>query len=174
MSYSFRNLVFEGGGVKGIAYVGALQVLEEKGILPDIKRIGGTSVGAINAALLALGYSNSQQRDILWNLDFKKFLDASWLIPNLFRVLTRYGWHKGDAFREWISELIKAKMGASNATFQDLKEAGRPDLYIYGTNLSTHFSEVFSVEHTPTLPIAHAVRISMSLPLFFQSIRNAR
>ena len=30
MAYHFHNLVFEGGGVKGIAYVGALEVLETK------------------------------------------------------------------------------------------------------------------------------------------------
>jgi NTE family protein len=52
MPYNFKNLVFEGGGVKGIAYVGALDVLESKGILNDIERIGGTSAGAINAILV--------------------------------------------------------------------------------------------------------------------------
>ena len=55
MKRQFRNLVFEGGGVKGIAYVGAWEVLQKKGILKDIKRVGGTSAGAINALLLALG-----------------------------------------------------------------------------------------------------------------------
>jgi len=40
MGYHFSNLVFEVGGVKGIAYVGALQVLEEKGILANIVRAG--------------------------------------------------------------------------------------------------------------------------------------
>ena len=59
MPYHFRNLVFEGGGVKGIAYIGAMQVLEEKGILTSVQRVGGTSAGAINATLLALGYSNA-------------------------------------------------------------------------------------------------------------------
>jgi NTE family protein len=48
MAYHFCNLVLEGGGVKGIAYVGALQVLEEKGILSKIQRVGGTS--AMNSA----------------------------------------------------------------------------------------------------------------------------
>lgn len=174
MPYHFRNLVFEGGGVKGIAYMGAMQVLERKGILANIKRVGGTSVGAINAVLVALGYTNAEQRDILWKLDFNNFLDGSWLIPNIYRVLNSYGWYKGDAFREWISDLIKNKMGSTSATFQDMREASKPDLYIYGTNLSTHFSEVFSAEHTPTMRIADAVRISMSLPLFFKSIRNSR
>ncbi len=78
MSYQFKNLVFEGGGVKGIAYVGAMQVLEEKGILPDIQRVGGTSAGAINATLVALGFTNTEQRSILKKLDFNDFMDGSW------------------------------------------------------------------------------------------------
>lgn len=174
MAYQFRNLVFEGGGVKGIAYIGAMQVLEEKGILTNIQRVGGTSVGAINAVLIALGFNNAEQRDVLWKLNFNNFLDASWFIPNVYRVISRYGWYKGDFFREWIGEHIKKKMGTSNATFRDLKDAKKPDLYVYGTNLSTHFSEVFSVEHTPDIRLAEAVRISMSLPLFFTAIRNTR
>lgn len=55
--YPFRNLVFEGGGVKGIAYCGALGVLDERGILSWIRRVGGASAGAINATILALGYT---------------------------------------------------------------------------------------------------------------------
>ena len=174
MTYHFRNLVFEGGGVKGIAYIGAMQVLGEKGIFSRIQRVGGTSVGAINALLFALGFDNNEQRKILWELDFKNFLDASWLIPNMIRVLNRFGWYKGDYFREWVSKLIKEKTGTPNATFRDLRETKKPDLYVYGTNLSTHFSEVFSVEHSPDMLLADAVRISMSLPLFFTAIRNTR
>ena len=67
MAYHFRNLVFEGGGVKGIAYLGALDVLGSKGILEAIERIGGTSAGAINAVLLGLGfiYPEGNQRHSL-------------------------------------------------------------------------------------------------------------
>jgi NTE family protein len=43
-----------------------------------------------------------------------------------------------------------------------------------GTNLSTRFAEVFSYEHTPRMQIAEAVRISMSIPLFFAARRSLR
>jgi NTE family protein len=43
-----------------------------------------------------------------------------------------------------------------------------------GTNLSTRFGEVFSAEHTPRMCIADAVRISMSIPLFFAAKRSLR
>ncbi|KPJ94473.1 MAG: patatin [Gammaproteobacteria bacterium SG8_11] len=175
MAYQFRNLVFEGGGVKGIAYVGAMQVLDDLGILPNIKRVGGTSAGAINATLFALGFSNAEQRTILKKLDFNNFMDDSWgVVRDTDRLLEKYGWYKGDFFHEWISKLIKKKLGNPNATFKYLKEAGNPDLFVYGTNLSTQFGEVFSIEHTPNMRIADAVRISMSIPLFFASIRNPR
>jgi NTE family protein len=175
MAYHFRNLVFEGGGVKGIAYVGAMQVLEEEGILQDIKRVGGTSAGAINATLFALGFTNIQVRNILKKLDFNNFMDDSWgAVRDTNRLVNRFGWYKGDFFHEWISGHIKKKLGGPYATFEDLKEDGKPDLYVYGTNLSTRFGEVFSHEHTPKMRIADAVRISMSIPLFFSAVRNAR
>jgi len=64
MTYKFKNLIFEGGGVKGIAYVGAIKVLEEKGIMSSIVRVGGTSAGAINAVLVGLGYTSAQTLNI--------------------------------------------------------------------------------------------------------------
>src|SRR5579864_920356 len=54
--YPFQNLVFEGGGVRGVAYAGALDVLDRAGILSQIQAVAGTSAGAITAALVALGY----------------------------------------------------------------------------------------------------------------------
>jgi NTE family protein len=179
MTYHFKNLVFEGGGVKGIAYVGALDVLTQKKIIPNITRVGGTSAGAINAVLLGLGFSQNETKDILWALEFQKFMDDSWgFIGGTERFIKDYGWYKGDYFRHWIGELIRQKTGNSESTFADIevmKESkGFKSLYFMGTNLSTYFSEVFSAEHTPRICVADAVRISMSIPLFFAAKRNAR
>ncbi len=65
----FRNLVFEGGGVKGIAYAGAIQVLEKQNILEDIRRVAGASAGAITAALLSAGASSRDIEEIVGLLD---------------------------------------------------------------------------------------------------------
>lgn len=175
MAYQFRNLVFEGGGVKGIAYAGALESLGRRRVLSAIRRVGGTSAGAIHACLFALGYSNRETRELLAELDFQQFLDADWgVLRDTRRLLTRYGWYRGDAFHNWIGARVADKLGDPRATFGHLQAAGRPDLYVYGTNLSTGLGEVFSVEHTPAHIIADAVRISMSLPLYFTAVRNAR
>lgn len=71
MGYHFRNLVFEGGGIKGIAYAGALMELEKRGILDEIIRVGGTSAGAITATLVALGYKNKEIAHIVMNMNFE-------------------------------------------------------------------------------------------------------
>jgi predicted acylesterase/phospholipase RssA len=48
------DMVFEGGGAKGMVFVGALQALEAQG--HEVGRLIGTSAGAITATLLAAGY----------------------------------------------------------------------------------------------------------------------
>lgn len=174
-SYHFKNLVFEGGGVKGIAYAGAMQALEKQGVLPNIKRVGGTSAGAINAVLLATGYTPEETRDVLAAMNFRNFMDDSWgVIRDAKRLIKKYGWYKGDYFRTWIAKIIDDKINQSKATFGDFKKLGLLDLYLVGTNISTGFSEVFSAEHTPDMCVADAARISMSLPLFFTAIRNSK
>lgn len=76
----FRNLVFEGGGVKGIAYAGALSEIDigsHRGILKEIIRVAGTSAGAITATLVALGADGQYVRDVVGNTQFGKFMDDS-------------------------------------------------------------------------------------------------
>ena len=115
MKYPFKNLIFEGGGVKGIAYVGALQELETRQIMKNIKRVGGTSAGAINAVLLALGYDLKTTLKILTDLDFNKFMDDSWgFVRDTDRLISDFGWYKGDFFRDWIGDRIRDKTKNEN------------------------------------------------------------
>lgn len=175
MTYPFRNLVFEGGGVKGIAYVGAMKVLEKEGILKQVARVGGTSAGSINAALFAAGFSNQETLNIMNRMDFNDFKDDSrGVFRDLNRLKDEYGWYKGNYFRDWIGELLKKKTGSSAVTFKALKEHTGRELYVYASNLSTTFGEVYSPEHTPRMRVVDAVRRSMSIPLFFRAIRDDR
>ncbi|MCY8177299.1 patatin-like phospholipase family protein, partial [Bacillus inaquosorum] len=98
MEYPFRNLVFEGGGVKGIAYVGALEILEEHKILKSIRRVGGTSAGAIVALLVGLGYSSCEIEQKLKEVDLKSFMDSDkGIFRDYFRIVSDgHGWCKGN------------------------------------------------------------------------------
>ena len=62
---NITNLVFEGGGVKGIAYAGALEALEEANLLAQITAVAGTSAGAITSCLLALRYSAAEIKKLV-------------------------------------------------------------------------------------------------------------
>ena len=55
--------VFSGGGIKGFAFVGALQVLEDRGIY--FERVAGTSAGAIMACFIAAGYTADEIEELL-------------------------------------------------------------------------------------------------------------
>ncbi|WP_102795497.1 patatin-like phospholipase family protein [Bowmanella denitrificans] len=173
MTCQFRNLIFEGGGVKGIAYVGAMQVMAQRDYLHAIRRVGGTSAGAINALLFALGFDIPRQLQILQSTDFKAFMDDSFgLIRDIRRLAKDFGWHKGDYFSTWLMSLIEEKLGHGMATFADLQKQACPALYVTGTNLSNGYSEVFSVERHAQMPLVQAIRISMSIPLFFAAVRH--
>ncbi|MBI9013874.1 MAG: patatin-like phospholipase family protein [Clostridiales bacterium] len=173
MSYNFRNYVFEGGGVKGLAYVGALKVLQAKGIDQQIERVAGASAGAICALLVALNYTSQEIQDILWDLDFNNFMDDDWgIIRDTNRLLEDYGWYKGDFFEKWIEGLIKQKTGSINTTFAYMKEKDAfKEVAFIGTNLSTHYSEIFSARTTPNMELSKALRITMSIPLFFKAVK---
>jgi NTE family protein len=172
----YRNLVFEGGGVRGMAYVGALRVLEERRILADIQRVGGTSVGAITALLLALGYTPDEMETVLMTLNIGQFNDGRWLFVGGFaRTSRRYGWYRGERFERWLETLITRKTGNPNLTFAQLHKLrtdhpGTRDLYVTGTNLTAQQSVVFSHEYTPDMLLKTAVRISMSVPLYFGAV----
>ena len=70
------DLVFEGGGVKGIGLAGAFSLLEERGY--RAQNVAGTSAGAITAALIAAGYTAAELREIVFGLDFRQFEDRHW------------------------------------------------------------------------------------------------
>ena len=176
--YHFKNLVFEGGGVKGIAYVGALEKLNERGILQNIERVAGTSAGAMVAVLVGLGYTAKDISDILWNINFQNFMDSSWgIIRDIDRFINDFGWYKGDYFRDLIGGYIKDKTGSCDTTFGELeamREKGKPfkELHLIGADLSTGYSRVFNAENTPDVKIAEAARVSMSIPLFFAAVKG--
>ena len=163
-----RNLVFEGGGVKGVAYCGALHELERAGIVRQVTCVAGASAGAITAALVATGYSAEELANTLIALNFHSFEDGE--LEGPLRIVEKYGWYRGNAFLEWIRGRVDAKLGTPDATFDELIKARGVDLRVVATNLATRSAQVFCAADTPNVPIAEAVRMSMSIPLFFAAV----
>jgi NTE family protein len=168
---SCTNLVFEGGGIRGIAYVGALEVLDEAKILPGITRVAGTSAGAIAALTVSLGYQPSEIEKIIYDTKIQKFNDGKFFfIGGINRMNQKYGWYRGAAFTKWLGEIIKAKTGNADITFRELHQQHYKDLYVTGTSLNRQRLIVFSHENYPDMKVKDAVRISMSIPLYFEAV----
>ena len=66
-----ENLVFEGAGIKGVAYSGVIKELEKTGIISKVKRVCGTSAGAIRSLMVSIGYSSSVIYQIISETKFK-------------------------------------------------------------------------------------------------------
>jgi NTE family protein len=175
------NAVFEGGGVKGIGLAGAVAVTEAKGY--EFINVAGTSAGAIVAALIAAGYTAKELKVILEKLDYNKFKDAGLLdkIPLLGPMLSlgfEKGIYEGAFFEGWIRDLLTKK---GVRTFRDLagaKSKGSPKyrLQVIATDISNGRMMVLpqDIEKYGTKPdnldVARAVRMSMSIPFFFEPV----
>ena len=170
----YRNLVMEGGGIKGIAYGGALKELEDRGVMKHITRVAGTSAGAIQAALVAVGYSADEITDIIANTPIEAFNDDGFLTRGSKRLVKKYGWFQGDSFLAKMEDLIHLRTGNMNLTFAELHELAKVypfrDLYVTGCNLSDQKVEIFSHETYPDMRVVDAVRVSMSIPLYYRAV----
>ena len=179
------DLVFEGGGVKGIGLLGACSVLEERGF--HFHHLAGTSAGAIVATLLAAGYTTAELQAIMAELDFRQFMDRGddSYIPFLgttFNVLRDEGLYEGERFLEWISDLLLAKgvrtfgdLTHPDSTEQELRYHYR--LQVIASDLTQRCllilpRDAHSLGVEPDmLNVALAVRMSMSIPVFFEPVR---
>jgi len=163
--------VFEGAGIRGIAYAGVIQALEENGIAENIEKVGGTSAGAISSLLFALGYSSSEMDSVISNTDFEDFNDGKYFfVGGISRTKKNYGWYRGEKFTEWLGTLIEEKTGNSETTFEELHHNGYKNLYVTATCLNKQELVILSNETFPKMKVKDAVRISMSIPLYFQAV----
>ncbi len=170
---TYKNLVLEGGGVRGFAYAGAFEILDSLGILQNIERVGGTSAGAIQATMLAIGYTPKEIMKVAANIPLKDFNDG-FVVGGFSRLKRKFGFYKGENVSKWIEHLIEAKTGDPNITFlqlhQQRQQKNYKALYITGTDLTYRCLRVFSHETYPNMRIKDALRISFSIPLYFEPV----
>ena len=172
MSEEYTSLVFEGGGVRGIAYVGIMRKLDERGIIPKIKNVGGSSAGSQMAALVALDFTVKEIEEIMIELPLESFKDDSCgCIRDLCRFFNEFGYNKGEFMDNYFEDIIKHKTGIKKATFQDLYEITQKHLKITGTCLETESLEIFDHVNTPDMPVSLAIHISSCIPFFFKAVK---
>lgn len=179
------DLVLSGGGVRGIAHVGALAALADAGWTPH--RVAGASAGAMAGALWVAGAAPAEMRTYLEDLDYRAFAFADVMgrlarRPMVGSVVERLSARTVDPL-VWYDSLL-AEHGVR--TWADLRldgedAAGLPperryalvvrcldvvnrrvvrlpwDYHLYGLEAEEQ-------------PVAEAVRASMSVPVVFDPV----
>lgn len=183
---SQADLVLSGGGVKGIALVGAVSALVEAGYVPQ--RISGTSAGALVGAVLAAAVqhgdlSAAQLESLALGIDYRKFLDPGPVerVPVLgpaWGVLSGGGIYRGDALRQWVADRL-AEFGVT--TFADLaiNNPNLPPEQRYRlvvtvadvslgqlVRLPWDYQRIYGLDPDEQ-SVADAVRASTAIPFFF-------
>lgn len=175
------DAVFEGGGVKGIALVGAVSEIEKH---YEFENLAGTSAGAIVASLLAVGYTAAEIKEILKELNYNEFKDEGLLdklgfIGKGLSIGFEYGIYEGDFFENWFEGLLQAKR---KTTFGDIKTDYPEEKYKYKVQVIASDitdrrllvlpGDLKSLGYVPEqFSISRAVRMSMSIPIFFEPVK---
>jgi NTE family protein len=165
--------VFSGGGVKGIAFAGAITAAEEAGY-SDWQRLAGSSAGAIAAMALAVGYDAARIREALAETDYTRIADTTSIVGRAVNLVRRHGLTRGEGLQDWIEGLLRDAPRPATV-FGELE--GR--LQVVGCDLAHSRLVVFPDDVTfyegddgtplrpDEFPIADAVRISAGYPYYF-------
>lgn len=173
----YENLVFEGGGAKGITYVGALEILEQEGLYPrHVLRVAGTSSGSFLAAMVAVGTPASELRRLLFETDFEAVMQDArfgWL-SRAYNFVTVYGLNPGSALLDFLGQRLREHTGSEDVTFAQVLERCGRELCVPVTNLTRMCTEYCHPKTTPDMPVRLAVGMSMSLPVLMVPYRIVR
>ena len=164
-----KTLCFSGGGIKGLAFIGALEKLIEKKIflLSDIKSFVGTSAGAILSFLLNLGWDMNEIKDFVLNFNFNKLTSEI----NSLSFFEKFGIQDGERLQLLFIKFLESKLNVKDITFKELYEKTHKKLLIIGTNLTKSEEVVFSYKNTPNFSVILALRISVSIPVIFTPVK---
>ena len=179
--------VFQGGGCKAIAYIGAYKRAYERGVF--FSELAGTSAGSIIAALIAAGAKPETIYSIVKKTDFHSLIkgvgklnkiQSTFIslfvkdIPKNIRehiskeALDRFGLYDSKALEDFIENCLFQVSGKKNLKFKQII----PDLNIVCADLQSKSIKIWNKQNTPEESIAKAVAASCSIPIFFTPIDN--
>lgn len=159
----YQILILSGGGVKGIAHLGALKVLENKKILDKITTFVGTSIGALICSLLVIGYTIDELTIFFNSLDLNVLIPKKLKFKNL---IEKYGFDDGKKLNYLINSLFEVK-NFSSPSFEELFSKTNKKLIITSTCINDKKLVSFSYESHPKMKVLTALLMSMAIPIYF-------
>ena len=166
-----KTLVMSGGAVRGMAFVGCLSCLKHHGLLAGIDTFVGSSAGAL-ASLLAV-------------IDFDLDAFPAWLceqahltrfnkidIEGVLELFERSGIDPGDGLWDLARNALRARGLVPEITFLELAKNTGKHLVVCVSNLTLGRAEHLSLETAPDVSVALALRMSMSVPIFYRPVER--
>lgn len=160
------TLILSGGHLKGIAQLGVMHYMESKGLLKNITTIAGTSAGAVLGTFIALGFRPVELYHFFMNIDISK---ASNL--NAYNLFNKLGLDDGKRFLVVVKKCFKSKSISSKITFKQLYKITNKTIIVTGACLNDKKIHYFSHDTHPDMKVIDALRISISIPVFFTPIK---
>lgn len=166
-----RRLLFSGGGIRVVSYLGVLQVLSECNILHHIQEFCGVSAGGLVALMLALGYKLSIIERFCFEYNFGNVRSVE--PENPFTILETFGIDTGENLEALIHKILHHKGFQPTATFQDLQISGRVKQFrVWASDIQLLKPIEFSAKLTPHISVAFALRASMTIPMYFVPLKH--
>ena len=161
-----RRLIFSGGGIRVISYIGALQIFQEHNLLNHVKEFCGVSAGGLTALMLALGYSLPTLERFSFLFDFSSIRSID--PDNLLTVMETYGIDDGTELDKLLCKILFHKGFGPNTTFGELAASGKcKGLRIWAADIQFMKLLEFSARETPHIQVRFALRASMAIPFYF-------
>jgi predicted acylesterase/phospholipase RssA len=184
--------VFQGGGCRGAAYVGAYAEAVDRGV--RFVEVAGTSAGSIIAVLIAAGASPLQLRQIIGRLDFRQLLSEPSPVPKSMRwflklplhilsrvphknlqllafAVLRNGRYSTAKLNNWLETelkgLLSARVDISKEERVRFRHLQLP-VSVVAADIRERRVHVWSSQQTPEDEVSEAVCASCSIPFFFQ------
>jgi NTE family protein len=167
--------VFSGGGVKAIAYAGAVAAAEEAGYR-DWGQLAGTSAGAITAAALAVGYDARALTERLMGFDLATVADIGWprRIAQVRNLIRHHAIARGLTLHGWIERLLEEAPRPAR-TFGELScrlrvvatDLVHQRMVVFPDDAAKYLDAAGRPWEPAELPIADAVRMSAGYPFMF-------
>lgn len=162
------NATFEGGGIKGLCYIGALKCLEDYGI--KIFKTSGTSVGSIFATLVVAGYTAREMASMIEKIDIDMILKKN----SIGMALKGLGVNNIENLQVELDKILQRK---GIKTFLDVKHGDDYLLKIIVTHYKTREMLVLPMDFKKInlVPdyqsISDAVAMSCSVPGLYSAYK---
>lgn len=162
-----RNLVFEGGGVKGIAHIGALKKLEEKGLLNNVTGYAGTSIGGILACILSTGMKIEDLEQEILDTDLVKIKESNWFFTKIYNLVNKGGLYEMVNLKKWLISMLQKNNFNPDVTLAQHFQRTQKELVLCTTRLNRRDTLYMHHATTPDISLIDAMCMTACFPGYF-------